>query len=57
MLILLTWYKLYAVRIRHIISTSKEASKSLGFGTDGHYSEILSSGLIITFTYISSENG
>ena len=31
-----------AVQIRYIISTSEDASKSSGFGTGVHYSEILS---------------
>ena len=48
-LILITRYKLCAVIIRHIIGTSEDVSynqysKSSGFGTEGHYPEIYSSG-------------
>ena len=60
MLILLTRYKLCAVQIRHIISISEDVQyKQVNhqvFHTEGHYSEILSSGSIITLTNISSKN-
>ena len=50
MLILFTLYKL---------GCAVQASKSSGFGTEGHYPEILSSidESLITFTNISSKNG